>query len=102
MVTPVCGFFFELRVLSAQPVGGTHTVELADTHRVPTTLDHQTLDLAAGGRRVGLAILQHTGEHLSPKLRGMAVAPLDECLLAFTLDALEQPIHSAPMHRNRW
>src|SRR6266849_3404697 len=101
MVTPVFGFFFSRQCLSAQPVSSAHAVELADTHRDPEALRHEALDLAACGRRVVLVVIQHTGEHLSPKLRGVAVAPLGECQLAFTLDAPQQPIHSAPMHRNR-
>ncbi len=100
MVTPVFGFFFSRWVLAAQPVSGAHAVELADTHRDPESLSHEALDLATCGRRVVLAVLQHKGEHLFPKLRGVTVAPLDECVLAFTLDALEQPIHGRAMHRN--
>jgi len=45
------------------------------------------LNLAAGDRRVVLAVIQHHGEHLSLKLRGVTVAPLDEFLLTFTFDA---------------
>jgi hypothetical protein len=98
---PICGFFFSQRVLSAQPVGGANAVELADTHPETKALSHQTLNLAACGRCVVLAILQHIGEHLTPKLRGMAMAPLNEGVHAFTLDALEQPIHGGTMHRDR-
>jgi hypothetical protein len=101
MVTPVCGVFFSRQILSAQPVGSAHAVELADTHRDPEALSHQALDLATCGRRVVLTAIQHTGEHLSPKLRGVAVAPLDERVLAFTLDTLEESIHRRAMHRDR-
>ncbi len=100
MVTPVFDFFFSRRVLSAQSVGGAHAVELADTHRETEALSHQALDLAACGRHVVQAVVQHTGEHLSPKLRGMAVAPLNEGVFAFALDTLEEPVHGTPMHRN--
>lgn len=91
MVRPVCGFFFSRLVLSAQPVDGAHTIELADTHTEIKALSHQALDFAACGRHVILAVIQHTGEHLSLKLRGMAVAPLSQCLLTFALDTLEEP-----------
>ncbi len=73
---PVFGFFFSRQVLSAQFVSSTHTVQLADTHRDPETFSHQVLDLVASGRRVTLAVIQKKGEHLSPKLRGVAVTPL--------------------------
>lgn len=82
-------------------MSSAHAVELANTHTETEALRHQALDLAACGRRVVLVVIQHKGEHLSPKLRGVAVAPLDECLLAFTLDALEQPIRGGTMHRDR-
>ncbi len=55
-MTPVCGFFFSLWGLSAQPVRGAHTVQLADTHRDPEALSHQALDLAACSRRVILKV----------------------------------------------
>ena len=67
-------------------MSGSHTVELADTHREAKALSHQALNLTASGKRVALAIIQHKGEHLSPKLRGVAVAPLWECVLTFLLD----------------
>jgi hypothetical protein len=55
---------------------------LADTHTETEALSHQVLNLT-----VVLAVIQHHGEHLSLKLRGVTVAPLDECLLTFTFDA---------------
>lgn len=61
---PVFGFFFSERVLSAQPVGGAHAVQLANAHGEIETLSHQTLDLAACDRRVVLAVIQQKGEHL--------------------------------------
>jgi len=81
-------------------MSGSHTVELADTHRETEVLRHQALDLAAGGRRVALAVIQHKAEHLSLKLRGVAVAPLGQCYLPVTLDALKEPVHGRAMHRN--
>ncbi|GHO90025.1 hypothetical protein KSF_000730 [Reticulibacter mediterranei] len=57
MVTPVCGFFFSRQVLSAQLMGSTHAVELADTHHDPKTFSHEMLDLTAGCRRVTLTVI---------------------------------------------
>jgi hypothetical protein len=54
MVTPSFDFFFSRWILSTQPVNGTHTVELTDTHREAEALSHQALDLAAGGRAHGM------------------------------------------------
>lgn len=99
-MTPVCGFFFSRQILSAQPVGSTHTVELADTHRDPEAFSHEVLDLAAGGIRVALAVIQHQGEHFPTQFDRVTMAPLDQSVLAFTLDSLEQPICSGTMHRN--
>jgi hypothetical protein len=82
-------------------VSGAHAVELADTHHDPESLSHEALDLATCGRRVVLAVFQHKGEHLFPKFRGVTVAPLDECVLTFLLNTLEQPIHSRAMHGDR-
>jgi hypothetical protein len=87
MVTPVCGFFFSRQILSAQPVGSTHTVELADTHRDPEAFSHEVLDLAAGGRRVALAVIQHQGEHFPAQFDRVTMSPLDQSVLAFTLDS---------------
>jgi hypothetical protein len=100
MVRPVFGFFFSWRVLSAQPVSGAHTVQLADTHRETEALSHEALDLAACDRRVVLAVIQHTGKHLPAEFDRVTVAPLDEGVFAFTLHTLEEPVHGAPMHRN--
>ena len=97
---PVCGFFFSRWGLSAQPVSGTYAVELADTHTETEALSHEVLDLAAGGRRVGPAVIQQKGEDLPAQNGRVAVALLDTGVLAFALDALEQPIHGCPMHRN--
>ena len=58
-------------------MGGAHAVQLANTDRKTKALRNLPLDLAAGGRRVVLAVIQHTGEHLSSKLRGVAVSPLE-------------------------
>jgi hypothetical protein len=101
MVRPVFGFFSELRCLSAQPVGSAHAVQLADTHREVKALSHEALDLAAGGGRVVLAVIQQKGENFPAKLRGVPMSPLSQCLLAFALDTLEQPIHSGAMRRDR-
>lgn len=100
MVRPVFGFFSSWRVLSAQSVSGAHAVQLADAHRDPEALSHQTLDLATGGRHMVLAVIQHTGKHLPAKFDRVAVAPLDEGMFTFALDTLEEPVHGAPMHRN--
>jgi hypothetical protein len=67
-------------------VSGTYAVELADTHRDPEALSYQMLDFAARGKHAGPAVIQHKGEHLSSKLRGVTVAPLDAGVLAFVLD----------------
>ena len=101
MVIPVFGFFFLREVFSAQPVSSTHTIELADTHRDPETLRNAALDLAAGGKHMVLAVIQHEGEYLSSKLRRVAVAPLNEGVLAFTLDTLEESIHGGTMQQDR-
>ena len=100
-MTPACGFFFSRWSLSAQPVSGTYAVELADTYRDPEALSHEVLDLAAGSRRVGPAVIQQKGEDLPAQNGRVAVAPFDVGVLAFALDALEQPIHGCPMQRDR-
>lgn len=97
---PVFGFFFSRDCLMAQPMSGAHAIELADTHRKTETFCHQMLDLAAGGRYVVLAVIQHKGEHLPTQLDRVAVAPLDTCLFAFALYTLEQPIHGRMMYRD--
>jgi hypothetical protein len=80
-------------------MSGAHAVELADTHTEAQTLRHQVLDLAACGKRMGLAVIQHTGEHLPAKFDRMAVAPLDEGVFTFALDTLEESVHGAPMQK---
>jgi len=100
-VTPVFGFFFSWRVLSAQPVSGAHAVELADTHRETEALRNAALDLATCGRRVILTVIQQKGEDLPAQFNRVAVALLDEGVLAFVLDTLEEPIYGSTMHRNR-
>ncbi len=68
-------------------MNGTHTVELTDTHREAEALSHKALDLAAGGRCVVLAVIEHKSEHLPAQFNRVAVASVDQCLFTFTLDA---------------
>lgn len=84
---PVFGFFFSRRGLAAQPVSGTHAVELTDADREMKTLSKAALHVRTGGRTVVLAIVQHPCQHLSSKLRGVSMSPLGQGVLAFTLGA---------------
>ena len=97
---PLEAFFSELYRLTAQSQAGTDTVELADAGGGTEALNNGTLDLSTRNTRAGLAVLHQVGEHLPAQFNRMAVALLCKYLLAFTLDALEQPIHGGTMHRN--
>lgn len=98
---PVFGFFFLWWVLSAQPVGGTHAVELADTHRETEALGHKALHSRTGDKRMALAIVQHPGENLPAEFDWVSMSPLSQRLFTFALDTLEQPIHRCAMQRDR-
>jgi hypothetical protein len=41
------------------------------THREVKALSHEALDLAAGGERMALTVVQHKGENLPAELRGV-------------------------------
>lgn len=101
MVTPVCGFFFSRRVLSAQPVSSAYPIELTDTDRETEVLGHKALHSRTGDKRMTLAIVQHPGENLPAELDGVPMSPLSQRLLTFAFDTLEQPIHSCTMQRDR-
>lgn len=95
------GFFFSWHQLAAQTMSSMNSVELTDTHREIEPFGDQVLEFRIGSRCMALAILQDPNEHLSAQFGRVAMAPLDECLLAFTLDTLEQPIHGRVVHGDR-
>jgi len=101
MVTPVCGFFFSWRALSAQPVSSAYPVELTDTDRETEVLGHKALHSRTGDKRMALAIVQHPGENLPAELDWVSMSPLSQRRFTFALDTLEQPIHSCAMHQDR-
>ena len=92
---------FSQRCLAAQTVSGAHAVQLADTYTETEALSYHTLDFAACGRRVALAVIQHKGEHLSTEFDRVAVAPIIESTLSFVLYPLEKPVDRRAMHRGR-
>ena len=93
--------FFSRWWNATHAVGSAHAVELTHAHREAEALRKATLHVRAGGRRMALAVIQHPGEDLPAQLRGVAVSPLDERVLAFGLDVFEQPIHRRAMHWDR-
>ncbi|HEU5380793.1 MAG TPA: hypothetical protein VFV38_35670 [Ktedonobacteraceae bacterium] len=83
-----------LAALNQAAVEALRTVFLEDLLARP-------LEFRTGNRHIALAIVQKPGEYLPTQFDRVAVSLLDECLLTFLLDTLEQPIHSHAMHWDR-
>lgn len=61
-------------------------VQLANAHGEAEALRNAALDFVACGRHVVLTVIQHEGEHFPAQNGRVAVALLDEGVLAFVLD----------------
>ena len=70
------GLLFSRWRNATHAVSGTDTVELTDTHREIESFGDEVLEFRTGNRRVALAVVQQTGEHLSTQFDRMTVAPL--------------------------
>ncbi len=66
-------------------MSSAHAIQLANTHPETNVFGHQALDLAARGRRVVLAVIQHPREDVPAQFDRVAVPPIVEGVLSFTL-----------------
>jgi len=94
----ILGFFFSQYWLTGESQARADPVELTDTYRQSKTLLESALHRWAIDTRVGLAALNHKGEHFSTQFDRMPMPSIGQSSFSFALHTLEQAIDRCAMH----